>query len=379
MNTAEMIVTEMKATTLNPETSKRPQMHRNISDTVLIVGTIPPPTGGVTIHVSRFLKHLEAREIPYTFCGISEGPVKILRQVMKHKVIHLHASNSYFRLAFSIVCFLSGKKLIQTIHGDLGRFSRMRNLCDRVAVRLSHTPVVINKGSLEKAGKLNRRSVLISAFIKPINSEPLPDEILDGLKQWKNGLSHIFCANATSPDRDTLGREIYGGSELMKVFSRQPEKGLIFVDPGGHYREIIRGNGRSREDESISESESDRVSGGTSEKGRINENENLPRNVFYINRPLPFFEILKFSDCYIRATTTDGDSLSVKEALSIGKPVIASDCVDRPEECTLYKTADTGALLQQVAQFSGNGHPPDPTRKNAFKEEVDKIIALYAN
>jgi len=339
---------------------------------ILIVGTVPPPTGGVTIHVSRLIQHLDARKVLYTFCGISEGPLKIFRQVIRHKVIHLHASNSYFRLAFSMVCFLLGKKLIQTIHGDLGRFSRMRNLCDRISVRLTHTPVVINKGSLEKAGKLNRRSVLISAFIKPVDSEPLPDEILTGLKQWKNGFSHIFCANATSPDRDTLGREIYGGSELMKVFSRQPEKGLIFVDPGGHYREIIRGNGRSREDESIRERESNRVSGG------IGENENVPHNVFYIDRPLPFFEVLKFSDCYIRATTTDGDSLSVKEALSIGKPVIASDCVDRPEGCKLYKTADTGALLQQVAQFSDNGPPPETPRSGKVKEEVDRIIELYA-
>jgi len=31
----------------------------------------------------------------------------------------------------------------------------------------------------------------------------------------------------------------------------------------------------------------------------------------------------------IRATNTDGDSLSVREALWFGKPALASDCVDR--------------------------------------------------
>ena len=320
--------TELRTTAASGKTGDNRQ--KKPSGKLLVVGTVPPPTGGVTVHVSRLLRHLEAREIPYTFCGISEGPMKILRQVTQHKVIHLHASNSYFRCAFALVCFLLGKKLIQTIHGDLGRFSRLRNLCDRISVRLSHTPVVINRGSFEKARKINKQAVLISAFIKPVETVPLPDEILAGLAQWKNGFSQIFCANATSPDRDTLGREIYGGSELMKVFGRQPEKGLIFADPGGHYREILQKN-----------------------------NGGIPRNVFYIDRAHSFFEILKLSDCYIRATTTDGDSLSVKEALSINKPVIASDCVDRPAGCILYKTADTGALLQRVEQFTGNGHPPD--------------------
>jgi glycosyltransferase involved in cell wall biosynthesis len=330
---------------------------------ILILGTVPPPTGGVTIHVSRLLQHLEARGIAYSFCSISDGPASILRKVMKHKVIHLHASNSYFRFGFSLICFLTGKKLIQTVHGDLGRFSPLRNFCDRVAVFLSHTPVVINKGSLEKAGKINRRAVLISAFIKPLNPESLPEEILAGLNRWKKGFSHIFCANATGPDRDTLGREIYGGSELMKVFGRQPGKGLIFADPGGHYREIIRGS-----------------------------NGGVPDNVFYIDSTHSFFEILKLADCYIRATTTDGDSLSVKEALSIGKPVIASDCVDRPAGCTLFRTADTEDLLRLVTKFKGMDHKGESYPNEAYQdgirpdgapprtqvlEEVDRIVQLY--
>lgn len=310
---------------------------------VLIVGKLPPPLGGVTIHVSRLIQNLEARNIEYSFCSTIDPLYSILRKVLMHKMVHLHASNSYFRCFFALFCFIFRRNLVHTIHGNLGRFGAWKNFCDTLSVFFSTTPILINQESLEKALKINKSSVLISAFIKPLTPEPLSEEILGPLIQWKNGYSHIFCTNATSSDLDKSGREIYGGSELMQVFSKLPCEGLIFGDPTGHYQDYLENN-----------------------------TEGVPVNVHFINRKHSFFEILKISDCYIRATTTDGDSISVKEALSIGKPVIASDCVDRPEGCILFKTGDTNGLYHEVECFRKN----EGKEINAL-EEVDKIIQLY--
>jgi glycosyltransferase involved in cell wall biosynthesis len=54
--------------------------------------------------------------------------------------------------------------------------------------------------------------------------------------------------------------------------------------------------------------------------------------------------MISASDVFVRPTFTDGDSISVREALSLGIPVIASDCVERPDGVVLFKTGNAGDL-----------------------------------
>ncbi len=56
----------------------------------------------------------------------------------------------------------------------------------------------------------------------------------------------------------------------------------------------------------------------------------------------------QISDIVIRATNTDGNSLTVLEALSIKVPVIASDCSERPQGTILFKTRDVNDLCEKV-------------------------------
>jgi glycosyltransferase involved in cell wall biosynthesis len=46
------------------------------------------------------------------------------------------------------------------------------------------------------------------------------------------------------------------------------------------------------------------------------------------------------SSLVIRTTNTDGNSLSIPESLAVGVPVLASDCVPRPEGTLLFKSRD---------------------------------------
>jgi glycosyltransferase involved in cell wall biosynthesis len=45
-------------------------------------------------------------------------------------------------------------------------------------------------------------------------------------------------------------------------------------------------------------------------------------------------------DLFVRPTNTDGDSVSIREALHLGLPVVASDAVSRPEVCSIFATRD---------------------------------------
>lgn len=74
----------------------------------------------------------------------------------------------------------------------------------------------------------------------------------------------------------------------------------------------------------------------------------------------------------IRFTTTDGDSLSVKEALLAGKSVIATDVVDRPEQVILVNN-DLDALENVIRRFS-------PVPNVSFKEDgFNDIYKIYCN
>lgn len=57
------------------------------------------------------------------------------------------------------------------------------------------------------------------------------------------------------------------------------------------------------------------------------------------------------SDCYIRFTATDGDSLAVREALYFNKKVIASNIVDRPEGVELVEF-DKNKLEEKIRTIS---------------------------
>ena len=60
------------------------------------------------------------------------------------------------------------------------------------------------------------------------------------------------------------------------------------------------------------------------------------------------------SDALIRATTMDGDSLSVKEALYYGVPVFATDVVDRPSGVISF--SDFKDLEKKIISIDNNKH-----------------------
>ena len=71
-------------------------------------------------------------------------------------------------------------------------------------------------------------------------------------------------------------------------------------------------------------------------------NLNLEQNILLIdiNKGVDAVALWQMSDIYLRPTNTDGNSISILEALSVGSSVVASDCVERPESCILFRNRD---------------------------------------
>jgi glycosyltransferase involved in cell wall biosynthesis len=58
--------------------------------------------------------------------------------------------------------------------------------------------------------------------------------------------------------------------------------------------------------------------------------------------------LMSRSAAFIRPTYIDGDSISVREAISLGVPVVASDVGQRPEGVVLFKAGDVDGLVEQL-------------------------------
>lgn len=205
-------------------------------------------------------------------------------------------------------------------------------------------PIVLNVKSHTIATSINKNSKIMSPFIVPIeNMEILKDATIQEIKRLKKKYEKVFCTNAFSLVYDLNGLEIYGIFEIIDYFIQNDQNALIISDPSGTYKREF-------------------------EKRRIR----IDDHILIINEQHSFYQVLKLVDGHIRNTTTDGDSISVRESLYLGKPTFCTDVVDRPYGCILYKQ---GALSERLNEFNKNTEIPNFQRENA--DDLEKLIELY--
>ncbi|GHU02723.1 hypothetical protein FACS1894147_05250 [Spirochaetia bacterium] len=287
---------------------------------ILIIGKTPPPIGGVTIHIKRLLNTLDKAAVRYSFYDYGKEPcINGLKKIFNANIIHLNLSNKNIRLSIILFLLVLHKKSIITFHGKY-QFNDIR---DYFSLRLSTYSFILNKFTYNNAiGKVKDEKIkLISAFIPPIDEEGyLRNEIREKIDKTSLNKEKIICTNAPGYVIDINNRDLYGIDFLLGMIKKMPFYLLIISDPSG----------------------------------KLKSQYNYEcENVLFISEPHSFIEILKRSDIFVRATTADGDSLSVKEALFLGKKVVVSDCVDRPDGCVIYRTDDEESFKNALLQHEG--------------------------
>ncbi|EIA10236.1 glycosyltransferase [Flavobacterium frigoris] len=303
----------------------------------------PPPIGGVSIHVRRLMYSLKEEGISTEILDYSKerNLISILKKIFRAKIIHIHLSKKAHRLFFVFFFRILFKKVIVTYHGKYD----YKNLFDVLSLKICNVSIVLNSFSFKNALNYKKQNVYqVGAFIPPIEDEimPLSKEVLYQLEIFKKKYDLVFATNASSYVTDNLGNEIYCGSELINFFSKNKNYGLIFSDSSGTYFDFFR-----------------------------SKNINIPPNVYIINSSHDFINILRNSSAFIRATTMDGDSLSVKEALYYGLPVFATNVVDRPKGVIMF--SDFEELEKLFLDFVLDKQVYEV--KNSFKE----ILKIYDN
>lgn len=292
---------------------------------LLVIGKLPPPIGGVTIHVKRFLDLLSMNGLRYTFFDLRDFKfLDLVKRIIKAKLVHLHVSNVEFQFFLVVLSKILGKKSVVTIHGDLFRFKGLKKKLTSLTIRFCDVPILLNEKSYLYAKEINPKSFLMTAFLPPLIEEiPLDSKVCEQIDAFKTLHDKVFATNASAVNYDVNEQEIYGVLELIDFFKRNENRsiGLIISDPSGEYEKFLKA-----------------------------KNVALSTNIVMLSFPHSYFEIIKRVDATIRNTSTDGDSLSIRESLFLKKSTFATDVVQRPAGTVLYRRGDYSVFSIELCE-----------------------------
>jgi glycosyltransferase involved in cell wall biosynthesis len=87
--------------------------------------------------------------------------------------------------------------------------------------------------------------------------------------------------------------------------------------------------------------------------------------------------VIAGSDVMLRTTLYDGDSISVREAVHFGVPVVASDRAPRPEGVRVVPAQDLARLREAAEHCLQNGDRRPAPAGGPREENLEAILALY--
>ena len=307
---------------------------------VTLFGPLPPPHGGVSVHVERLIEALEARGVDVKHedeQGPGESFSRLLRRVFQTAgkgILHSHVHNPWTLWALGMRATF-GRPTVVTVHNPrLGEWmeklpgwkrllvgSRLHSIDAYIAVSDHVREVLLTLGVPEG------RIVVEPAFLPPSKTAWAEASVPSALEAFLSKHSPVIAMNAFHLE-SLDGTPLYGadmGPELLaSVKETFPNAGLVLYvarEPNVELR-----NGLMAPVKALGVTDSFHMVTGSE----------------------PFGPLLVRSDVVVRPTVTDGDSVSVREALAVGVPVVASDVCARPTGVRVFPGRDAKGLKAQV-------------------------------
>jgi glycosyltransferase involved in cell wall biosynthesis len=323
---------------------------------VLIFGAMPPPIGGVTIHLQRFFEfvkqqyqdtiHLSMYDIKKSILiSTSYEKKRVLSTFLDADIIHIHIDH-HIKVILALISKIFRKRIIYTHHNSRIKspffFNAIYYLADEV--------ILVNDKEIDTS-KLNAQKIKhIPAFLPPTSFEPLDDKLLKKIQQ-----SNFVISSNSSQYILIDNKDLYGFDLLIKAYAEIINENLIenplliLVDPSA-----------------------------TSKEMNLTQIKKYPQlnkeNLLYLDYFIDFSTLIKASDLTIRATRSDGDSLSVRESLYFNTPIIASDVTYRPDGTILFKSGESKMLKAAIVNVYKSKAQTTKKEKKNFSEE---IVSLY--
>ena len=340
---------------------------------VLQLGPVPPPEGGISRHIGAIRRQLAKIGASSSVIATSKSAEVRLAEGVHYPrtireffaalrsvdcdILHLHVGGDITKrvLAMALVSVLLGHgKKVLTIHS--GGFAHTP--AAKAAKRYSFAGFVFRRFSkviavndslaavLRRFGvaDANIEIILPFALEPPPSDPPVPDDL------------RAFC-DAHSPLLVSVGGMEKDYEPFLQIDSFQeikagfPTAGLIIVGSGSltaDVKEHVKDSGLSN---------SVCIAGG------------LDHDVVMY--------LLNNADLMLRITLFDGDAISVREALFLGTPVVATDNEMRPPGVSLVPIGDKNAVVQAVTEILSQPKKKSSQLPPADNSNIQKVIELY--
>jgi glycogen synthase len=340
---------------------------------VLQLGPYPPPHGGVQSNLVAIRNFLVKRNIPCAVINITRHrkadaddvyypntSLELLRLLfrLEYDIIHLHLGGMLTKrlLGLSLVCCMMPRsKAVLTFHSGgypsspQGRKAHPASLTGFVFRRFDRL-IGVNPAIVEFFQKLGvpaaRRCLIYPhSFSHDVSgSEPLPQNLSIFLESHRPVLISV---GLLEPQYD-LPLQI---AVLDRAREKFPNAGLVMIGSGSLEAELRAKIAAQPYSSHIL------LTGDVPHKATL--------------------QAIKQSDVMLRTTLYDGDAVSVREALYLGTPVIASDNGMRPQGVRLIPSSNLNALSDAIKEVLSV--KPEISSRNASADEtnIEAVVQVY--
>lgn len=337
---------------------------------VLIVGDWPPPLGGVSVHVRALRDAAVKAGARATVLDISKGrnsapgvmpagteagfAARLAGLCAAHDLVHVHTSGAnpkswVLTALVGATARLTRTRAVVTFHSGHGpRYltTPARAFAARAALAAYDRVVCVNEEisrQLTRIGAAVDRHVVAPAFGREGVEPGQPPKQFE---RWRKKHRRIVSA-MLAPGRD------YGAPELFEAFARLrrtlPDASLCVYGPG-------------TDDESTREL-AKRF--GASPLLRLGQLERTTA-----------LGVIRDSDVFVRPTLVDGDAVSVREALALGVPVVATRVGTRPARVRLCEPGDVDGLAKALHAALTEPREDAPLPADS-PDGIDAVLGLY--
>jgi len=302
-----------------------------VVNAIVIIGFIPPPYGGVSVHILRLISKLLQSgkkctlitsvkpstivcgvQVKYSKCWVNRYMYALLNR-RRNNIYHFHTMWNDILLML-VLCLLKAK-IVSTMHDNMlyAKFTMLKQWKKwlvKIAIRYGNVHyIAVSEGvknTLVDMGVESNKVCVIPAYIKSISIADNKDSILHNVTMCKHSILVYGWKIAINAE----GLDVYGFDVAAKVMGKvcttRDDIGMVFLVPNCL--------------------ETDRYIASRLEKLGV------MHKCIVIKEPIQDMDMLYAKiQLYLRPTITDGDSVMLRECLEYGIPVIASNLVKRPE------------------------------------------------
>ncbi len=337
---------------------------------IVVMGPLPPPFGGVSLHIVRFLELLKSEGIrasarPYTGTTRTDRRGKLAQAARMlariytggwagpDDVLHIHYGGLGYFLALTPLLALTRARKVITFHSvrvlqDLeGRPAWVRRLTLALLDRFSLFVAVRREigDDLRTLGLQGPAITVMPAFLPPAPAEQditrLPAEVGDELVAAQAAGRIQVCCGAYYLGKGYGHEDIYGVENLVAALGRRANPGERGLDLW-----VLVSNTPQTREQVLAE-EAIRAAGAALSGCRL-----------HLHFGLPLLPVMSRCSGFLRPSREDGDSVAIREAMALGMLVLASDVVARPAGVQTYPVE--GGLAPALELFLGSLEPVAP-------------------